>query len=265
MDNTEFAKRMKKYEKEETQTQFDTNLPIIIRLDGKGFSKFTKPFARPFDFNFRDIMARTAVYVMNNCGGSLCYTQSDEISIIIDRPDVFFNGKKHKIISVLASMATSFFTIEAMKLWPEHVKNTVPVFDCRAFNVPSRDEAINSILWRQKDCIRNAVSMLGHYHFSKSDMHKKSASEVRSMLKLRKDIDWDSVDNAFRYGIYSYRTVVNKEIDDATWNNIPVESRPNERVAQRRVTHTETLNNPNFYDIKNIVYGHLNTEEISDD
>lgn len=258
MDNTEFAKRMKLYEKRETRETFNPNLPIIIRLDGKGFSKFTKPFKRPFDEDFRKVMSDTATYVMNQCGGSLSYTQSDEISILVDRPDIFFNGKKQKIVSVLSSMATSYFVIQASKIWPEHVAQTFPCFDCRAFNVPDRDEAINAIYWRQKDCVRNSISMMGHYHFTKSEMHKKCAKEVISMLRLRKDIEWNDLDTEFKYGIYSYKSKEKKEIDDVTWNNIPVQSRPESRTVLRSVTRTQAFENPSFSYIKELVYGDYN-------
>ena len=258
MDTTDFAKRMKLYEKRETRETFNPNLPIIIRLDGKGFSKFTKPFKRPFDEDFRKVMSDTATYVMNQCCGSLSYTQSDEISIIVDRPDIFFKGKKQKIVSVLAAMATSYFVIQASKIWPDHVSKCIPAFDCRAFNVPDKAEAVNAILWRQKDCVRNSISMMGHYHFTKSDMHKKCTKEVISMLRLRKDIEWNDLDTAFKYGIYSYKSKKTREIDDQTWNKIPEKSRPENRKVERSITTTSSFDNPDFKFIRSLAYGDNN-------
>lgn len=255
MDKTDFADRMKKYEKRETRETLNPNLPIIIRLDGRGFSKFTKPFKRPYDEDFREVMVATAKHVMENCGGCLAYTQSDEISILIDRKDVFFNAKKQKVVSVLSAMATSKFVIEAMKKWPEHVSNTTPHFDARAFNVPDYDEAINSIYWRQVDCVRNSVSMVGHYFLSRTDMHKKGVPDVISMLKSQKSVDWNDYPNEFRYGVYLYRKQVKTPIEDEVWNKIPDKNKPESREALRNITVVKAFENASFSDIKNVSLG----------
>ena len=63
---------------------------IIVRLDGKGFSKFTKNyFKKPFDTTFRDLMVNTTEYLYNNSGFNItyAYTQSDEISLLLKRDD----------------------------------------------------------------------------------------------------------------------------------------------------------------------------------
>jgi len=255
MDSTDFAHRMKMYEKKETREKLNPNLPIVVRLDGRGFSKFTKPFKRPYDEDFREVMVATAKHVMEKCGGCLAYTQSDEISILIDRKDVFFNAKKQKVVSVLAAMATSKFVIEAMKKWPEHVSETTPHFDARAFNVPDYNEAVNSIYWRQVDCVRNSVSMVGHYYLSRSDMHKKKTTEVISMLGLRKDVNWYDYPNEFRYGVYIYRKQVTMPIEDEVWAKIPDKNKPESREAQRNVTIVDSFDNPSFEHIKNISLG----------
>ena len=44
-----FGDRMKDYEQKEAGRKFLPMLPICIRLDGKGFSKFTKKMNRPYD------------------------------------------------------------------------------------------------------------------------------------------------------------------------------------------------------------------------
>ncbi len=44
-----FGDRMKMYEGAEAQRKFLPGLPIVARLDGRGFSRFTKGLERPYD------------------------------------------------------------------------------------------------------------------------------------------------------------------------------------------------------------------------
>jgi len=257
MDTSDFGDRMKSYEVSETKKRFDTKKPIVVRLDGRGFSKFTKPFKRPFDEDFRQLMIDVATFAMKECDGIIAYTQSDEITIIIDREEVYFNGKKQKILSTLAGSVSSYFAIRAHELWPDHAKKSTPHFDCRVFNVPSRSEAVNEVLWRVKDCTRNSVSMVAHSNFTHKELHKKNVSDMISMLRLRKDIEWNEYDNLLKYGVFVVREVKEQEIDDTTWNNIPAHSKPDNRVVKRNIVSVRGLDNPTYADIKNIMYGEI--------
>ena len=56
--------RMKMYEDIESKRILIPKLPICIRLDGRGFSKYTKDMTRPFDKNFTDSMIETMKFLM---------------------------------------------------------------------------------------------------------------------------------------------------------------------------------------------------------
>ena len=56
--------RLKTYEQHETSKKFIPNLPIYVRLDGRGFSKFTKGMARPFDERMSNLMIATTSYLV---------------------------------------------------------------------------------------------------------------------------------------------------------------------------------------------------------
>lgn len=49
MNNDDLGDRMKFLEGFETARRFLPGLPLYARIDGRGFSKFTKNMARPFD------------------------------------------------------------------------------------------------------------------------------------------------------------------------------------------------------------------------
>ena len=58
---------------------------VVLRLDGRGFHGLTEKlsgFTRPYDENFRDIMAATSMDIMEEFSPAFIYTFSDEINIL---------------------------------------------------------------------------------------------------------------------------------------------------------------------------------------
>ncbi|WP_160142428.1 tRNA(His) guanylyltransferase Thg1 family protein [Arthrobacter sp. SLBN-100] len=101
------------------EKQYRTVLPArsyaVIRVDGKGFSKYTKGLQRPFDPKFTADMQATALFLCENIDGAhFAYTQSDEISVVIsDLPgtstQAWFGGQVQKIVSTSAALGTAKF------------------------------------------------------------------------------------------------------------------------------------------------------------
>lgn len=158
----ELGDRMKFYEAIEVKRVLMPTLPICCRLDGKCFSKFTKDLARPYDEKFSKIMIDITRYLVEETNACIGYTQSDEISLILYSEDIksqtFFNGRIQKLNSVLASMATAKLMYLLFTNFPKKIKE-LPSFDCRIWNVPSKIEAVNNLIWRQMDCSKNSISM----------------------------------------------------------------------------------------------------------
>jgi tRNA(His) 5'-end guanylyltransferase len=82
MKNDEFGNRMKDYEKRFTDIRVAPEEILCVRLDGKGFSKFTKGFKKPFDDRLTQSMVQTAEALVNETDAQVGYTQSDEITLI---------------------------------------------------------------------------------------------------------------------------------------------------------------------------------------
>ena len=81
----DFGDRIKNYE-QLYSIQILPKLPVIIRIDGKGFSKLTKALhcKKPFDQRFGSIMMETAQHLLLEIQGCvLAYIQSDEISLVL--------------------------------------------------------------------------------------------------------------------------------------------------------------------------------------
>src|SRR5947199_10073326 len=109
----DFGDRMKRYEAAETARCFMPLLPIYARIDGRCFSSFTQSMKRPYDERITRAMVETTNYLVEATHARIGYTQSDELSLVWqqDRYDaeVFFNGKIHKLASVLASLVSVKF------------------------------------------------------------------------------------------------------------------------------------------------------------
>jgi tRNA(His) 5'-end guanylyltransferase len=200
----ELAKRIKLYEQQETSRRTLPFLPIIARLDGRAFHTLTKGLDKPFDSGFCTLMSDVAKAVMYKSSALVAYTQSDEISLIFYsgniESEIFFGGKLFKMTSILASLCTAEFNnlksgFDSTRELPSGL------FDCRVFQVPSKTEACNYLVWREQDSIRNSILSLGQYFFSHSYIYKKSCEDIKTMIVERNSrASWGACPDYFKYG-----------------------------------------------------------------
>jgi tRNA(His) 5'-end guanylyltransferase len=178
--------------------------PIIIRLDGKAFTKLTKGCNRPFDKHFQDCMVRTTIRLCHEIQGvKLGYTQSDEISLLLTDFDTltteaWFDNNLQKMVSISAAMASTWFT-----LFYGRCGRSPALFDSRVFNIP-KEEVCNYFIWRQKDWIRNSVSMLTRAHFSHKECMYKKQSDMHEML-YSVSINWADLEPRWKNGVTVHR------------------------------------------------------------
>lgn len=242
-DNIALPDRMLAYESE-TKIQFPSDSIIVARIDGRGFSKLTKNFVKPFDPNFTERMVDVTKALVEQTYATIGYTQSDEISLIwhTDNPNgqVFFNGKLQKLCSICASIATAAWNC------PYPLGGITGLFDCRVFTVPSKSEAINYLIHRQRDCIRNSVSMAAHHHFGHKRLMNKGVIEQRVMLLNEADIRWSNYPTPNRIG-----TFVQRETYETLVDSVFAGEAPNKCTRSRVVALNldESINHPDMYKI----------------
>lgn len=98
--NDDLGDRMKVYEMAEAGRKFMPLLPIVARLDGKGFSSFTKGLLRPYDERLSNLMVDCTKYLVSETNACCGYTQSDEITLAWYAPDykseIYFAGRISK-------------------------------------------------------------------------------------------------------------------------------------------------------------------------
>ena len=194
-------------------------LPIMIRLDGNSFHTFTKGLPRPYDKRLSDLMVSTASYLVDLTNAKLGYTQSDEISLIIFNEDPLYGGRTFKLISHLASKASVYFNKQLSTYIPEKAYLS-PTFDCRAWNVPTKMEAFNTIYWRELDCIKNSISMSASYYYSHKELINKNSNQKQEML-FQKEINWNNYPSFFKHGTYVQRKELNIPFTKQELNLLP--------------------------------------------
>jgi len=201
MKKDSLGDRMKGYESI-TQTKLMNRTPVIIRLDGKAFHTFTRGLEKPFDSNLNIAMVKTMHALCESIQGAvLAYTQSDEISILLQDwatfdTDAWYDNKIQKMVSVAASIATATFN----HVYTHPTKQTLALFDARIFNIPF-EEVTNYFVWRQQDAVRNSINSLAQANFSHKELQGLNVSQVQDKLMLEKGINWNDVETRFKRGV----------------------------------------------------------------
>ena len=218
--------RMKEYESQ-TQMKVIKKLPVIIRLDGRKFSKFTKGFEKPFDTDLSVIFQIVALELRKRVDNvKFIYSQSDEISLLltdwdhtkeidVGRTDTWYDYRVQKMVSVISSEATVIFNRELTKyintyetlvnsdeVVPEKRpyyksrldlfkrKQFTAMFDARVFNLPL-DEVTNYFIFRQQDALRNSISSFARkYYLTKQLQGVKNPDKIE-MVKRDFGVDFD--------------------------------------------------------------------------
>lgn len=208
MKSDPLGDRMKSYERRETDHRFMNFAPVVARMDGRGFSRWTAGLDRPYDAALSQVMIETTRRLVAETGARIGYTQSDEITLVLlvdgIGQSMMFDGKAQKLCSVLASMTTSFFMLECLKREGSELARRAargPQFDARVFQVPTRFEAANAVLWREQDAARNAISTAARSLHEHGELQGRTTSEMLDMMRA-KGCDFDRHPSFFRRGSF---------------------------------------------------------------
>ncbi|POS86495.1 hypothetical protein EPUL_001642 [Erysiphe pulchra] len=135
--------KISRYEYVKLFEQSDILLPntwLVVRIDGRGFHKFSNRFSfeKPNDRRNLDLMNNAAKAVMTDIRDIVMgYGVSDEYS---------------KLLSTVVSTFTSYY----IHLWPNHFADVslsppLPTFDGRIVQYPSKENLRDYLSWRQVD------------------------------------------------------------------------------------------------------------------
>ena len=197
---------MKALEAVEAGRRFARNAIVLARIDGRAFSQWTRDLPRPFDARLSALMVDTTRSLVHETNARFGYTQSDEITLVLHAEEegamLWFDGRVQKTVSQLAAFTTAVFNHLLPDALPEkaaqRTPSHLPTFDARAWVVPSRAEACDTVLWRALDATRNSVAMAARAHFSHRETERKDTGALRAMLAPV--APWEAMPDGFRYG-----------------------------------------------------------------
>jgi len=235
-DRTTIGDRMKLYEAPSTSRMAFKGQPLVARLDGKSFHTFCKGLKRPFDHRLSDLMVETMMALVDRFNANVGYTQSDEITLVwLTAPDstvdLPFSGRFQKLESLLAGFCSAFFMKRVPESLPEKA-DTVPYFDCRAFVVPTVQEAYHSVLWRQQDCTKNAISMAAQSMFSHKYLQCRTGPEMQELMWKEKGVNFNDYPAFFKRGTFARRVKEERMLTEEQLATIPEEHRPTGPVTR---------------------------------
>ena len=165
---------------------------IIVRLDGKNFHKVTKDMDKPYDKEFMGHMEDITESLVYSPDFRVIagYTQSDEISLLIDRNDDSFGRKHYKILSVLAGHASGYLS---------RAMGRAVIMDARVFWNSGYPHVFEYFWSRVNDCYRNFVNASMYWKLRES-MNGTKASKtaegmnMETMKTMLKDIFQEDID-----------------------------------------------------------------------
>lgn len=213
-DNTALGDRMKGYEAV-TRAVLPPRSFSVIRVDIRAAHSLLRGAEKPFDFNFMTCMDNTAVALCEEIQGAvLGYVQSDEISVLVvdfAGPNLqpWFGGVVQKQVSIAAATATA--TFNSQYLSPLRYGG-LATFDARVFTLPNAVEVANYFLWRERDAVRNSISMAAQTKFSQKQLHGVGSGRMQEMLWAEHGINWNDYPDGAKRGRVVVRESGEREV-----------------------------------------------------
>lgn len=218
---------------------------VIVMIDGKNFSRLIKnKFEKPFDDWFISTMNGTAEHVMKSIQGCVgAFVQSDEISILIKdtgETTMPFDGRMCKLLSIIPATATSYFMkqIIARNLETGMKIDDIPdhVFDCKVWNVPTKNDALAWFIYRQNDCVKNSKQQFCQTYLPHGKLMGLNTDMQVTLCETETGHDWTVLPKDRQYGRFFSRVLTEMTNGDGEkyYRRVISVSYPNLNVPEER-------------------------------
>ena len=198
---------------------------IVVRIDGRGFSKLCKKynFDKPNDRRALDLMNAAATEVVRSfVDVVLAYGQSDEYSFVFHESTGLFERRAAKLATSVATAFTAEYCMQWSVFFPDApLSRPYPTFDGRCVCYPKRRILRDYLSWRQADChINNLYNTTFWNMVLKGGMSTTEAeqalkgtvsSDKNEILFSRFGINYNSEPEAYRKGTVVYRSYLEDE------------------------------------------------------
>lgn len=222
--NSNLADKCKKLELAEAGRKCMPNLPVIARLDGRAFHTLCRGMDKPFDLGMVTAMQGTAGYLLEEFHPEFAYVQSDEITLAWNYPTLF-DGRYQKLTSILAGTASVKFSSYGLK-------DKFGIFDCRVWQVPTLQEVIDAVVFREDDATKNSISACAQSMFSHKELQGVRSKEKIEMMN-QKGFEWGKMDHTYKKGTYLKRIVREVQLTQEQLDKIPEKHRPTDNKGMQ--------------------------------
>ncbi|KAL1935971.1 hypothetical protein VTP01DRAFT_105 [Rhizomucor pusillus] len=201
----------------ETVDKLLPNTWLVVRIDGRGFHRFSQEhnFAKPNDRRAIDLMNRCAVEVMRDIKDiTMAYGQSDEYSFVLPKSCNLYSRRASKISSTIVSLFASNYVMR----WSEYFKDTPlrypPCFDSRVVCYPSDQNLRDYLSWRQADCHINNLyntTFWAIVHSGKTETEAEEqlrgtfSKDKHEILFTQHNINYNNIEPIFKKGSFVVR------------------------------------------------------------
>jgi tRNA(His) 5'-end guanylyltransferase len=114
---------------------------------------------------------------------------------------MYYEGRIQKLVSLAAAQASVYFNKRLQEFFED---NTLPfgIFDARIMQFPNEEEALNCLLFRQRDHIRNSISGYAQYYFSHKELTGKNSDEKIEMMLNKYKFNWHELNDTLNWSKY---------------------------------------------------------------
>ena len=235
---------------------------IVIRVDGKGFHKFSQHyrFDKPNDLRALGVMNRAALKVMQKYSDVLmAYGDSDEYSFLLRRKCELYERREMKLCTLFASLMSTYYMFYWNLEFSEKSieEDMVPTFDARAVVYPNFQVVRDYFSWRQVDCHINNLYNTAFWNLVKLGLTPQE-SEQRLMGTVSSDkneilfkecgINYNNELEIFKKG-----TILVRELKDYT-RKVDLSSRQKQREeksrrkAEIKQYHVDIINDDSWWE-----------------
>lgn len=203
--------RMISYE-ESTSPRIISRIPVIIKIDGRSFSRATKRIQKPFCHRTMAILNGTMLSLVKKIDGAVFgYQYSDKIVLVLrndrgEEEDPWFGNDVQAMCSAAASMATYEFMTQ---LWeidePPELEGDIS-FKTNVFGIPNIIEVINYIIYRQYCCMQYAIDETVYSVIGRGSTLDGVDIEDRKKILDDAGVSLEEFPASFRHGSAVYLT-----------------------------------------------------------
>lgn len=218
------------------------NTYMLVRIDGKGFHKFSNDhqFTKPNDERALELMNESARFVMKDLRPeiTLAFGESDEYSFLLRPSCTLYKRRSSKLVTHIVSLFTSAYVFN----WSKYMNCTLqypPSFDGRLVVYPTQKEVKDYFAWRQVDTHINnlynttfwALVLQGKQTEREAHETLKGSisSDKNEILFNRFQINYDKLPAMFRKGT------------TLTWDARPNDEATQDKKAEKVKARLRTL------------------------